>query len=151
MKLREFNFKIMYGILPCNVNLLKWRKKDTDICDICDSRQTIEHLLFSCHRAKHLWQLVKDTFNINVIYFSNLICGFQNFDKQLSDTITLLSFLLYKEWLLPSLENKQRSVAFPYLFFICELRLRIKIYTCGNQNINPCIDAITRCLESKTS
>ena len=148
IKLRKFNFKILYGILPCNVNLQRWRKKDTDVCDICHSRQTIEHLLFSCHRAQHLWQLVKDTFDINVS-FSSLICGFQNIDNQLSGTITLLSFLLYKEWLLPSLDNKQRSIAFPYHFYICELKLRAKIYSYGNNNSSLCVDSITRCLESK--
>ena len=37
IKLKEFNFKVMHGILPCNSNLKKWKLKESDVCDICNS------------------------------------------------------------------------------------------------------------------
>ena len=52
IKLKEFNFKMFHGILPCNVNLRKWGIKISDQCDVCGMPQTIEHLLFSCCYVK---------------------------------------------------------------------------------------------------
>ena len=49
IELREFSFKIMYGILACNSNLKKWKIKESYVRDICNSKQTIEHLLFEWH------------------------------------------------------------------------------------------------------
>ena len=36
IKLGEYSFKVMYGILPCNSNLKKWRIKESHVCDICN-------------------------------------------------------------------------------------------------------------------
>ena len=47
-KLREFHFKVIFGILPCNKNLKTWCKREDPICDVCDSCQTIDHLLYYC-------------------------------------------------------------------------------------------------------
>ena len=134
-KLKEFNFKVMHGILYCNSNLKKWRKKENDACDICNCRQTIEHLLFECHRAANLWKLVEDAYQITVC-FSNIVCGLRDYDLIFNHAITLLAFLLYKEWLLSSLENKRRCLDFPYHFYISELKLRDKIYLKNELDLN---------------
>ena len=34
-KLKEFYFKIIHGILPCNVNLARWRVRIRNLCDVC--------------------------------------------------------------------------------------------------------------------
>ena len=146
LKLREFNFKVLYGILPCNVNLVRWRLFDSDICDLCDSKQTIKHLLFECKRACHLWDIVNKAYNIRIEY-GNIVCGFSS-DDQLRSIVTLVAFLLYKEWLLRSLSRNQRCIHFPYDFYICELKLREKIYRSSMQNemyLNA--DSLIDCLE----
>ena len=35
IKLKEFNFKLLHGILPCNKNLKRWWIKDSEQCDVC--------------------------------------------------------------------------------------------------------------------
>ncbi len=143
-KLKEFNFKVMYNILPCNVNLVKWRIKNSDTCDICDSQQTIKHLLFECHRASYIWNVIADVFHIDIM-FGNIVCGLGEFDSHLCHTITLLSFLLYKEWLIHSLDGKRRCFNFPFHFFIGELQLRDKIYKCSghhDHNLTPIIQRL---------
>ena len=47
-KLKEFNFKLLHGIMPCNKNLFRWKIRPHDICDVCQEIQTIEHLLYNC-------------------------------------------------------------------------------------------------------
>ncbi len=143
IKLKEFNFKIMHGILPCNTNLMKWRIKDSNVCDLCDDSQSIEHLLFSCRRATYLWNLVNDVYNMSVV-FKDIVCGVE--DLQYRYIITLLAFLLYKEWLLSSLENRTRCTNFPYHFYIRELKLRERIYAYNEVYLD--LSPIIHCLEN---
>ena len=145
IKLREHNFKVMYGILPCNRNLAKWRIRDNSICDICDSVQDIEHLLFRCHMAVNLWTLVENTYDIS-IGFGNIVCGFQDADIGLCNTVTLISYLLYKEWLVSSLHKKERPVECPYYFYLYELKLRRQIFTETGLSFN--LDPIISKLEA---
>ncbi len=135
IKLKEFNFKVIYNILPCNVNLVNWRIKDSDKCDICASEHTIEHLLFNCKRSAYLWKVVKDVYHIDVT-FGTIVCGLNKINSNLSHTITLLSFLLYKEWLIHSLENTQRCLGFPFHLYIGELQLRDNIYKWNGLDID---------------
>ena len=124
-KLREFSFKVMHQILPCNANLAKWRLRASDRCDMCIDRQhTIEHLLFSCSQAVHIWNIVNNTYHVNVTY-KQIVCGVQ--DKMVRPVVTVISYILYKEWLLASLENKTRA-SFPKECFIFELKLRQHLY-----------------------
>ena len=134
-KLKEFNFKVLHGILPCNDNLLKWKIKDSNACDICNSKHTIEHLLFGCHRAVHLWECFESVYRIKINY-NYIVCGIETGDKHIPVIVMLLGFLLYKEWLVNSLENQRRSNNFPYHYFIYELQLRNRIYCTNGKNIN---------------
>ena len=52
IKLREFNFKVLHGILPCNKNLKQWKVRISDHCDVCGQIQTIEHLPLTCLRLR---------------------------------------------------------------------------------------------------
>ena len=60
---------------------------------------------FECHRATKLWHIVEDAYQITVCC-NNIVCGLKDYDLVFNHVVTLLAFLLYKEWLLMSLENK---------------------------------------------
>lgn len=126
IKLKEFNFKMIYGILPCNKNLCKWRIRSTDTCDTCTEVQTIEHLLFQCQYVKPIWKKVDSIFKVNLTFYK--ILGLDsNFD--LNSVVTLVSFLIYKEWLLLSYKGHRRSNTLSFTYFKHEMCLRLKIYS----------------------
>ena len=125
-KLREFNFKILHNILPCNSKLFIWKKINNDKCDVCDEKQTVEHLLYECKYTKPLWSWFEEKCNINITY-SKIICGIANNSKA-NRLITLLTFFIYKEWLLLSLDGKKRSKTIRLSYFLNELYLRYLIY-----------------------
>ena len=106
IKLKKFNLKVLHGILPCNGNLTQWRIKASDECDVCGLPQTIEHLLFTCRYVTPPWQIIDSVFDINVSFETILgvdqLCEYNNI-------VTLVSFLIYKEWLVLSLEGKPRN------------------------------------------
>ena len=90
-----------------------------------------------------MWLLVEHAHQITV-YFRNIVCGLRDYDLIFNHVITLLAFLLYKEWLLMLLENKVRCVEFPYRFYISELKLREQIYLTNGMDLilNPIILAL---------
>ena len=104
IKLKEFNFKILHGILPCNLNLTRWKIKQSNLCDVCDEPQTIEHLLYECMYVKPLWCIVNSTFGI-AVNFKNILGMNESFEH--NAIVTVICFFLYKEWLLMSLDNKK--------------------------------------------
>ena len=97
----------------------------SDQCDVCGMPQTIEHLLFSCCYVKPLWRVVQSVFDITISFES--ILGIDN-NSDCDNIITLVSFLIYKQWLILSLENKSRSNATTLEYFKDELSTRLRIY-----------------------
>ena len=98
-KLKEFNFKVLHGILPCGVSLKKWKIRNTNICDICDEEQTIAHLLFECEYLSGLWERVSQAIDYDIVCDS-IMCGTFDGNCQSNNiVITLVSFLIYKDWL----------------------------------------------------
>ena len=134
-KLKEFNYKLLYGILPCNSNLKRWNIINCDKCDVCDDTQTIEHLIFDCIYVKPIWQLVKDVFTIPVS-FGNIVCPTKNMCSKNGIIITLISFLKYKEWLKASLDKRNREKKCDLDYFTHELQKRATIYNMCNMNDN---------------
>jgi hypothetical protein len=104
IKIKEFNFKLFHGILPCNVNLKKWKIKDEGACDVCGLPQTIEHLLFDCVYVKPLWSLVENVCS-ETISFKKIV----GVDKCFHHNNFVLCFLIYKEWVLLSFQRKHRN------------------------------------------
>ena len=125
IKLKEFNFKLLHNILPCNRNLEKWKLKSNDKCDVCSLPQTIEHLLYDCTYVKPLWTLIEKYLGVNIGY--KQILGLDNLFKE-DAIVTIICFLIYKEWLVLSLENKKRNRHISMSYYKGELVLRTEIY-----------------------
>jgi len=125
IKLREFNFKILHGILPCNLNLFRWKIKYSSLCDVCQEIQTIEHLLFECTYVKPLWDKISSTLGTNVNY--NVILGLDS-KCDVDLIVTMICYFIYKEWLLLSLEDKCRKKHIDLNFYKDELKLRLQIF-----------------------
>ena len=131
--MKEFNFKLLHGILSCGTNIHKWKIRNSSVCDVCDQIQTIIHLLFECkhvglHDVERLWRSVGEALGMNITQDS-IICGCMDGNFYSNNTvITLICFLIYKDWLIRSLDNKKRSVDFNRELFKCELKLRMAIY-----------------------
>ena len=96
-----------------------------DKCDVCGSSQTIDHLLYNCNYVRPLWRLVEG--KVGIIISFERILGLDPLFEYDSIT-TIISFLIYKEWLLLSLENKQRNADLNMMYYKSELQLRTEIY-----------------------
>ena len=86
---------MLHGILSCKKNLKQWKIKTDDECDVCKEQQTIKHLLWDCYYVKSLWKIVEDVCGIEISFGKILGTEYCNgYDH----VLTLISFLIYKEW-----------------------------------------------------
>lgn len=106
-KLAEMNFKVLHGILPCNYNLKRWKKRESEKCALCNKVETISHLLYECNLAKEVWQHVSRKLNYNLDVKDIMFC--ENLPTEIIFVVSVVSFVIYKDWLIPSLEDKVRS------------------------------------------
>ena len=129
IKLKEFYFKVLHGILPCQANLARWRIREDNLCDVCGEVQDIKHLLFDCLYVKPLWQVIEDIVKTKITYTDILFCIDDTADSSFKNCIIdFCAYAIYKEWLIHSLESKIRSKTCNLYFFENEICLRYKIY-----------------------
>ena len=63
-KLRRFQFKLIYNILPTNQRLWKMNVKSSPKCKQCDAPcETISHIFYECPTMKFFWGKVIDWWN----------------------------------------------------------------------------------------
>ena len=86
-----------------------------------------EHLLYDCSYVKPLWNIVDLVYGTKVNFIGLQMLGVDELFNYGSLT-TLICFLIYKEWLLLSLENRKRNPVIALEYFKNEIKLRIQIY-----------------------
>ena len=79
--------------------------KTDDECDICKKQQTIEHSFWDCPYVKSLCEIVEDVCGVKTSF--GKVLGTEDCNGY-DNMLTLISFLVYKEWLLLSLDGKNR-------------------------------------------
>ena len=129
-KLAEFNFKVIHNILPCNVNLVRWKKKDIKQCSICGVDEDIVHLLFDCQFAKNIWHDLKYRTDIQVVA-EDVIIG-NNLSESHNILVTIIAYQIYKHWLLESFNGVKRQVC-TLQSFIPDLKNKYDIYLCAKK------------------
>ncbi|MCP3953594.1 MAG: hypothetical protein GY697_15460, partial [Desulfobacterales bacterium] len=105
-KLSEFNFKVLSNILPCNYNLVKWRKRESGLCSICDVEETIEHLLYSCDFAKGIWIDFMRKSNLDIGY-EDVVLGISHSIK-INWIISLIAYSIFVMWTRENIHNVYR-------------------------------------------
>ena len=119
-KLKEFNFKLLHNILPCGTNLKRWKLKEISSCSICKENQDIIHLLYTCRQIRHIWQSLNDVLNVNIRPI-HIICGHHSIPDFI---ITLISYIIYKEYIIGEMNNTDRVHTNMYHFISRELIYR---------------------------
>ena len=69
--------------------------------------------------------IVNNVFGLNLTYHG--ILGIED-DLEYNAVVTLVAFIIYKEWLVLSLKNKSRNSTTNFDYFREELRTRLEIY-----------------------
>lgn len=125
-KLAETNFKLLHNILPCNKNLKRWRKKDSDLCDICLLPENCSHLVFNCEYARIIWNFVREKTGYDFTY-KDIIIG-KGQCKAINEFKSLVCYIIYNDWLKSSLKNQDRKKENALIKFNKEIQYWCTLY-----------------------
>ena len=122
LKIKEFNFKVLHGILSCESNLKIWKLQDNGNGIVCKGKHLILHMLYECPIANDVWLIIQ-SFHKFKITRNAIICGVK--DKISNFFISLISFFLYKYWIIIKNENSNCILK---TFLLKELCFRRLVY-----------------------
>ena len=122
LKIKEFNFKVLHGILACESNLKTSKLQDNDDCIVCKEKHMIIHMLFECSIVKNVWLTLQYILKVKITK-NTIICGVK--DEVINLLISLISFCLYKYCIILKNENSTCTLK---TFLLKELCFRRLVY-----------------------
>jgi hypothetical protein len=135
-KIRTFQYKLLFNLIPCNSYLHKIGKADTNICHFCNTVDSINHYFYECDETKKFWHSLQtwwnamENDNIKITKELALIGAIHEISKneKLKAILQLARWHIYVEKL---------RINQPVLYkFLCILKYKIKIEKaiCKNDN-----------------
>ena len=132
-RLRILHWKILMNLYPTSIILKRMKLRNSDLCQICNVQDTMEHFFFSCSLVNKVWVHVNNIINIvlghrNNVDWKSALFGFLSIRDASKQKIKLINLiiLLAKLSISKAKYGKQRD---PYLILENELRIReIKIW-----------------------
>lgn len=129
-KLREFNLKLLYNLLPVRSNLFKWNITRDDLCPKCNVKEDIVHAFIECDLNKpffmYIENILREVYKVKKkITIMHLLKIEHNSQTNLLLTIAFWS--MYKIILERNKTGKEkRNVVLKYVF-AREIRKRIEV------------------------
>ena len=65
-KLRYLHFRFIHNIFPTNILLKKMYLKSSNVCDLCDDIDFIDHAFYNCRSVKKLWDDISTIISTNL-------------------------------------------------------------------------------------
>jgi hypothetical protein len=121
-KIRTFQYKLLFNLIPCNLYLFRIKKSDTDKCNTCQSLDDIAHYFYKCQTLQRFWNnfsrwwknVTNNSINLDT---KTIIVGITNMhtkNQLLNACILLAKWHIYKTKL-------NQSQIFFYKF-LCDLK-----------------------------
>ena len=121
VKLRDFQYRLLLGKIPTNMDLVEWNMSDDAYCSFCKkSIENIFHLLWECKFTKRIWnELYRWLDCTNLLTKENIL--YNNFHKKPSHISNLLGLIL-KQYIyrcrcqkkIPTITNYSKEVQLMY-------------------------------------
>jgi len=98
----------------------------------CNTEESVIHMLYECIEAEALWSLVRNALRIeNTLNVYMIIFG-QGQNNSSNHLFSIITYYIYREWLVPSLENRDR-IRFQPAKFKTYLTYKANVYSnCRN-------------------
>jgi hypothetical protein len=103
-KIRAFQYKLLFGLLPCNLYLNRINRCDTNKCGDCNELDDTAHYIFECPQVTSFWNNFMDWWNemTNSVIFldkRSVLTGFigpQEIFNTLNACLLLAKWHVYK-------------------------------------------------------
>jgi hypothetical protein len=126
-KIRAFQYKLLYNLIPCNLYLKRIKRSDTDTCNWCQKLDDTMHYFVTCSHRTPFWNsfttwcqnLLEEDINFTVI---DVLVGILTKDTKY---VVINACLLLAKWRIYK-DKLNNSDTFFYKF-LCELKYYINI------------------------
>ena len=126
-KIRAFQYKVLYNLIPCNQYLFRIKRSDSNKCIYCHQLDDLYHYLYGCEQVKPFWYSFetwwKGITNEDIqIRKKELIIGVlgNNIKNTLLNTCILMAkWHIYK--------NKLNESSIFFYKFLCDLKYYIQV------------------------
>ena len=126
-KIRVFQYKLLFNLIPCNLYLFRIKKSNTFNCNRCNEIDNISHHIFSCTDTLRFWNTFERWWNnmtneMITIDTKMVILGdlkSKNPNNRLNACILLAKWYIYVEKL-----NNNNTFFYK---FLCHLKYKIRI------------------------
>ena len=61
--LQSLQYQILNRFIPCKYALKLWNKEESELCQLCNTSDTIEHFFMSCNRVVPFWKSFNQWFS----------------------------------------------------------------------------------------
>ena len=99
-KIRAFQYKLLFSLLPCNLYLSRIKRSSTDKCPKCSKLDDTAHYLFECKQVVPFWSSFMNWWNAmsGEITFLDKASALTGFIGQHKNLDTLNACLLLAKW-----------------------------------------------------
>ena len=126
-KIRAFQYKLLFSLLPCNLYLNRIKKSDTDRCEACQKLDDTAHYLFECVKVVPFWASFMNWWNemTGRLTFMDKSSAMTGFIGQHQHIDTLNACLLLAKWHVYKKKLNESEIFF--YNFICDLKYYLNI------------------------
>jgi hypothetical protein len=124
-KIKAFQYKTLFNLLPCNLYLNRIKRSDTDRCDMCGILDDIPHYLLECPQVRNFWDSFSrwwSGWNDNdiIINRQNILAGKLGKKQEMLNACILLGkWHIYR--------NKLNQECIFFYKFLCDLKYYLSI------------------------
>jgi hypothetical protein len=126
-KIRAFQYKLLYNLIPCNAYLKKIKKSETDKCNWCQETDDTAHYFARCRSLTPFWNslatwcqnLLEEEINFTV---EDVLVGILEKDPKYN---VINAILILAKWRI--YKDKLSCTETFFYKFLCELKYYINI------------------------
>ena len=97
--MKEFNFKILYNLIPTKRNIFLWKLRNDDICEVCKSVEDLQHTFVYCQLNHYLYSKLKHMilkkFDLELPLSDDILLKLYS-DSTIDDIITIALWSIHK-------------------------------------------------------
>jgi hypothetical protein len=126
-KMRAFQYRVLFNLIPCNWYLNKIKRSGTDKCPLCNLLDDITHYFYECNETRVFWngflnwwkQMTGDEIKLNKTV---IIVGY--LEKYVNSTLLNVCIVLAK-W---NIYRSKLDQSNPFFYkFLCDIKYNMKI------------------------
>ena len=129
-KLKQFNFKLLYNLIPTKRMLFLWKLSNYDTCETCNCKEDVVHAFVLCKNNipffERLIEMVGTVYKEDVKLDIHTLLKLYK-ESFMDDIFTIAFWSIYKMIILRNINGKDKRKKDLWFVFLKEIKIRMNI------------------------